>query len=399
LLFGCSSDSDNDTHSPVDFVTSDPGLRSLDDALSYVSKWVLRYDVSDTDQRLYFNNYYVTFTPTHFSFSSNFEGIAKGSYPYSLTRDGDGYILKIADWSQSAPGSPLKAIARIVYNPDNMTLVFTNPPDSDEYDWSVDGDTFLPDLTEYYAESSFASNSYVYIENNIPATAANKTAVISFASDGKLVTSDASDVFTDTTVNNKPSGIAWAVVGKERKLIAASYTDMGSLTLDTEKPLITLGGKQFAQRIALCGFICDYYNVDCCPYINGNWVAVDGSNNLLTSSDAAYFTIYANQGWLKATDTSSATTVNGIDSGVYGAGLASLPYSNVSTNDRTAAYGIAVTDDLTIYAPGSNLPLLTFVNLEDVDSQKEGNTASLPNPRIITFTPAGSAAVIRLKKL
>jgi hypothetical protein len=373
------------------FVNTDPGLRTLDDALAYVSKWVWRYDVSETDQRLYFNNYYVTFTPTRFSFSANIVGIPAGSYPYTLARDGDDYILKIADWTQGVPGGSLKAIARIAYDPDNLTMVFTNPSDDDEYDWSVEGDTFLPDLTEYYASSSFASSSYVYTEDNIPATAANKVGPISFNASGSLVTTNASEVFA-TAVNNKPDGIAWAVVGKDRKLIGGSFTDMGSLSVDPEKPLITIGDKKFAQRIALCGFICSYYEVDCCPYINGNWLAVDADNEPLAGANAAYFTIQAGAGWMrlkKASDDESA-----VDTDVYGAGLAGL-----SATANNAAYGINITDDLTIYDPATNLPLLTFVNLDDVDSQKEGNTSTNPNPRIITFRPAGKTTDIRLKKL
>jgi hypothetical protein len=236
----------------------------------------------------------------------------------------------------------------------------------------------------------------VYIENNIPTTAINKTGTISFSS-GNLVTSDASEVFA-STVNNKSGGIPWWVIGKERKFIAStSYTDMGTLTLDPEKPMITVGDKKFAQRLALCGFICTYYAVDCCPYINGDWVAVDESNIALADNRQAYFTIYANQGWLKIKKAAADDGI--VDTSVYGDGLASLVY-DASNAGRKTAYGIALTDDLTIYAQESNLPLLKFNYLEDVDSQKEGNTASLPNPRIITLTPVKEgAAVIRLKKL
>jgi hypothetical protein len=372
------------------FVNTDPGLSTLDNALAYVSKWVLRYDVSETDKRLYFNTYYVTFTPTRFSFSANFEGIPAGSYPYTLTRDGDGYILKIADWTQGVPGGALTAIARVVYNPANLTLVFTNPPGTDAYGWSVEGDTFLPDLTEYYASSSFVSSSYVYIENNVPAAAANKQGTISFNAEGKLLTSDASDVFA-AAVNNKPTGIDWAVVGKDRKFVAGTFTDLGNLSVDSAKPVITLGGKKFAQRIALCGFICSYYEVDCCPYINGNWTAVDGNNDPLTGTGEAYFTIQAGAGYLKLKTTSGAGDTFVVDSGVYGAGLAGLDYTK-----NYPAYGIDVTGDLTVYDQGTNLPLLTFVNLEDVDSQKPGNSEL--TTRFITFKPAGKDAVIRLKK-
>jgi hypothetical protein len=363
----------------------------LDDALVYVSKWVWRYDIDETNQRLYPNNYYITFTPTRFSFSANFAGIPKGNYPYTLTRDEAGYVLKIADWTQGAPGGALKAIANIVYDPDNLTLVFTNPSDDEDY-WSVEGDTFFPDITEYYASTSFVSSSYVYTENNIPTTTVNKVAVISFT-DGKMVTSNASEVFS-TTMNNKSgsSALAWAVVGKERKLIVGTYNEIGSLSVDPEKPYITLGDKKFAQRIGLCSFICDEYGVDCCPYINGAWTAVESNSDTALSSDnAAYFTIAANQGWIKLQKASNDT--DPVDSGVYGAGLAGL-----SADDNNPAYGIALTGDLTIYDQASNLPLLTFVNIEDVDSQKPGNTNSNPNPRHITFTPAGKDTVIRLKK-
>jgi hypothetical protein len=190
----------------------------------------------------------------------------------------------------------LTAIAKIVYDPDKLILVFANPTEDDDY-WSVEGDTFLPDLTEYYASSSFTSASYVYIENNIPTTAENKVGTISFNTAGSMVTSNASDVF-NATVNNR-NEMPWAVVGKDRKLIGQSYTDMGNLSVDPDKPLITLGNKKFAQSIGLCGFICSYYEVDCCPYINGNWVAVDANNNALADSNAAYFTIQAGAGWLR----------------------------------------------------------------------------------------------------
>jgi hypothetical protein len=371
------------------FVNTDPGLSSLDNALAYISKWVWQYEVNETDRRLYFNNYYITFTPTRFSFSANIAGIPTGSYPYTLTKDGDSHILKIADWTQGIPGGALTAIARITYDPDKLTLVFTNPTEDDDY-WSVEGDTFLPDLTEYYTSSSFASAAYVYTESNIPASAENKVGTISFNASGALVTSDASEVF-DSALNNK-SGVAWAVVGKDRKLIVSSYSEAGSISVDPEKPLITLGGKQFAQRIALCGFICTYYAVDCCPYINGNWEAVDANDNPLTGNDAAYFTIQAGAGWLrlkKSTDDDSA-----VNTGVYGAGLAGL-----SASANNPAYGIAVNDNLTIYDQATHLPLLTFGDLASVDSQGEGITATNPNPRIITFTPAGKSAVVRLKKL
>jgi hypothetical protein len=372
------------------FVNTNPSLNSLDNALSYVSKWIWQYEISETDRRLYFNNYYVVFSPTLFSVSANFAGIPKGNYPYTLTRDEDGHILKIADWTQDAPGGELRAIARITYDPANLTLVFTNPSEDDDY-WSVEGDTFLPDLTEYYAGSSFVSNAYVYIENDIPTSAADKVGTISFNTSGGLVTSDASGVF-DTALNNKSSGVTWAVVGKERKLIVSSYSEAGSISVDSEKPFITLGNKKFAQRIALCGFICTYYAVDCCPYINGDWVAVDEQNNPLTGANAAYFTIAANAGWLKLKR--SAANTGAVDSAVYGTGLAGL-----SATINNPAYGIAVDDNLTIYDQATHLPLLTFDDLKSVDSQGEGISADYPNPRIITFTPAGKTAVVRLKKL
>jgi hypothetical protein len=374
---------------PTPFITTDPGLGTLDSALAYISKWVWYYK----DAGRAHPPYYLTLTPTRFSFSSAFAGIPKGAYPYTLTKDGDGYVLKIADWSSSTPGAALKPIAKIVYDPEQLTMVFTNASDDDDY-WDVDGDTFLPDLTEYYAATGFVSSSYVYIENNVPATGANKIANISFVS-GNLATTDASEVFTNTAVNNKPGGIVWWVIGKERKFIAStSYVDMGTITLDPEKPIITLGDKKFAQRLALCGFICTYYAVDCCPYINGNWVAVDDLNADLIDSRKAYITIQAGAGWLKIKKASSDDDT--VDPDVYGAGLAGLVFGS----GNVSAYGISVTDDLTIYAPESNLPLLKFNNLEDVDSQKPGNTSSLPNPRIITLTPAkAGASVIRLKKL
>jgi hypothetical protein len=255
----------------------------------------------------------------------------------------------------------------------------------------VEGDTFLPDLTEYYATSSFVSSAYVYVENNIPASAANKVGTISFNTTGNLVTTDASEVF-DTALNNKSGGVAWAVVGKERKLLANSYSEIGVVSVDPEKPLITLGDKQFAQRIALCGFICTYYGVDCCPYINGNWDAVNESDAVLTGTDAAYFTIAANQGWFKL---QKSTEDNGpVDAAVYGAGLAGL-----SADSNNPAYGIAIDENnLTIYDQTTHQPLLTFVDLASVDSQGEGITAITPNPRIITFKPAGKDTVIRLKK-
>jgi predicted small secreted protein len=388
---GVSSEEVQQAIGNMPFVNTDPGLRTLDDALAYVSKWVWRYDVDETDQRLYFNNYYVTFTPTRFSFSTNLIGIPAGSYPYTLVKDGDGYILKIADWTLGVPGDSLTSIARIVYDPEKLTLVFTNPTDDDEYDWSVDGDTFLPDLTEYYASSSFVSASYTYLENNTPVTTANKVGTISFIG-GNLVTSDASEVFTATAVNNKPNGIAWAVVGKDRKLIGGTFTDMGNLSVDPEKPLVTIGTQKFAQRIGLCGFICSYYEVDCCPYINGNWVAVDASNNVLTGSDAAYFTIQAGAGWMKAKKT--ADDDSALETGVYGAGLAGIGFDK-----NYPAYGIVVDDKLMIYDQATNQPLLTFDDLASVDSQGEGITATTPNPRIITFKPAGKTTTIRLKKL
>jgi hypothetical protein len=371
------------------FVNTDPGLSSLDNALAYVSKWVWQYEVSETDRRLYFNNYYVTFTPTRFSFSANIAGIPKGSYPYTLTKDGDGHILKIADWTQGVPGGALTAIAKIIYDPDKLTLVFTNPTEDDDY-WSAEGDTFLPDLTEYYTSSSFASAAYVYTEDNIPASAANRVGIISFNTSGSLVTSDASEVF-DSALNNKSAGVVWAVVGKDRKLIVSSYSEVGSISVDPENPFITLGNKQFAQRIALCGFICTYYAVDCCPYINGYWVAVDESNNTLTGDNAAYFTIQAGAGWLRLKK--SADDTGAVDTEVYGAGLASL-----SATANNPAYGVAVNDNLTIYDQATHLPLLTFVDLASVDSMGEGITATNPNPRTITFIPAGKTAEVRLKK-
>jgi hypothetical protein len=374
------------------FVNTDPGLRTLNDALAYVSKWVWEYEVSATDRRLYFNNYYVTFTPTRFSFSANFAGIPKGSYPYTLTEDGDGYRLEIADWTQGVPGGGLTAIAKIAYDPEKLTLVFENPSDEDDY-WSVEGDTFHPDLTEYYASSSLASSSFTFIENSIPATAANRAGTISFNTAGSLVTSNASEVFIDAAVNNKPNGIAWAVVGRERKLVAGSYSELGALSVDTENPLVAIGGKQFAQRIGLCGFICDYYAVDCCPYINGNWVAVDESNDPLAGDNAAYFTIAANAGWLRLKK--SADDDSAVAASVYGTGLAGL-----SATENNPAYGIVVGNgNLAIYDQATNLPLLTFGDLASVDSQGEGITATTPNPRIITFTPAGKTATVRLKKL
>jgi hypothetical protein len=246
-------------------------------------------------------------------------------------------------------------------------------------------------LTAYYAASSFVSSAYVYVENNIPSSAANKVGTISFNTAGSLVTTDASEVF-DTALNNKSGGVAWAVVGKERKLLVSSYSEVGAVSVDPEKPFITLGNKKFAQRIALCGFICTYYAVDCCPYINGNWVAVNEQNVPLAGANAAYFTIAANVGYFRLKK--SADDEGAVDAGVYGAGLAGL-----SATENNPAYGIAVDDNLTIYDQATHLPLLTFDDLESVDSQGEGITSTTPNPRIITFKPAGKTAVIRLKKL
>jgi hypothetical protein len=388
---GVSYDELQDAIVNTPFVNTDPGLSSLDNALAYISKWVWQYEVSETDRRLYFNNYYVTFTPTRFSFSANIVGIPQGSYPYTLTKDGDSHILKIADWTQGIPGGALTAIARITYDPDKLTLAFANPTDEDDY-WSVEGDTFLPDLTEYYASSSFTSSAYVYTESNIPTSAANKVGSISFNVSGSLVTSDASDVF-DSALNNKSAGVAWAVVGKDRRLIVGSYSDAGSISVDPEKPFITLGNRKFAERIGFCGFVCTYYAVDCCPYINGNWAAVDASNNVLTGDDAAYFTIQAGAGWLRLQK--SADDDGAVSAGVYGTGLAGL-----SATANNPVYGVAVADgNLTLYDQATHLPLLTFVDLASVDSQGAGITATTPNPRIITFTPAGKTAELRLKKL
>jgi hypothetical protein len=193
-------------------------------------------------------------------------------------------------------------------------------------------------------------------------------------------------------VNNKPAGIPWAVVGKDRKFIAGTYTDMGNLSLDPVKPVITIGTKRFAQRIGLCGFICSYYEVDCCPYINGNWMAVDTDGNPLAGSGEAYFLIQAGAGYMRLKTASSAGETSAVDSTVYGNGLAGLDYTG-----NYPAYGIDVTGDLTIYDQATNRPLLTFVNLEDVDSQKAGN--STLTTRFITFTPAGKTETIRLKKM
>jgi hypothetical protein len=135
-----------------------------------------------------------------------------------------------------------------------------------------------------------------------------------------------------------------------------------------------------------------YTAVDCCPYINGNWVAVDEQNEPLTGDNAAYFTIFANAGYFRLQK--SADDSGAVDTGVYGAGLVGL-----SATDNNPAYGVAVADGLMIYDQATHLPLLTFVDLASVDSQGEGITATNPNPRIITFTSAGKTAVVRLKKL
>jgi hypothetical protein len=400
IFMGCENATDGVTQDELEqatmaaeFTSSNPSLPTLDKALTYFSKWV-RTGQGDTERTIL--SYYVNFTPSRFGVSSAFAGIPKGSYPYSLTRDGDGYILKIAAWFNSDPGAAdsLKPVARIAYDPDKLTLVFNNYSDDDaDIDWGVDGSTFSPDLTEYYTATDFVSSTWVSLSGNIPDSAANRQGTISFSS-GNMVTSNASEVFTSTAVNNKSTGITWAVIGKERKLIASSSSvDLGTLTLEPEKGTITLGGQKFAQTIALCGFICSYYEVDCCPYINGNWAAIDEEGEVyVDDSKQANFYIMAGQGYMKVTKTKDGT--DAVDSSVYGEGLASI-------NTETAkAYGIAVADGLAIYAPGSNLPLLTFNNLEDVDSQKVGNSATTPNPRIITLTPAkAGASVIRLKKL